>query len=131
MLAHAGRAEIVAEAAHGDDQRVVAEGALRRHLLAFVVEVGRHMHLAPLPVEPDHLADAVAEMMPVRLGEVVDRMRAHVDAAGRDLVQQRLPDMRARASISVTSALPRLPSVSPSLVASSRPPAPPPTTTMR
>ena len=32
----------------------------------------------------------------MRLGEVVDRMRVQIDRAGSDLVQVRLPEMRAR-----------------------------------
>ena len=35
----------------------------------------RDLHLAPLAVEPDHLADPVAEVVPVRLREVVDLVR--------------------------------------------------------
>ena len=34
-------------------------------------------------------------MVPVRLGQVVDLVHAEVHAAGGDLVQQRLPKMRA------------------------------------
>ena len=55
----------------------------------------RHVHLAACAVEPDHLADAVAEAMPVRLRQVVDLVIGHVHAAGGDLVQQGLPDVRA------------------------------------
>ena len=45
----------------------------------------------------DHLADAVAEVVPVRLRQVVDLVRAHVHAAGGDLVQLGLPDVGAGA----------------------------------
>ena len=95
MLADAGRAEVVALAAHGDDERVVAEGALRRDLATLVVERRRDVHLAPCAVEPDHLADPVAEAVPVRLREVIDLVRREVHAAGRDLVQFGFPDMRS------------------------------------
>ena len=77
-------------------QRVVAERALGRHLAALVVDERRDTHLAPLAVEPGHLADAVAEAVPVRLRQVVDLVHAQVHAAGGDLVQLRLPDVRAR-----------------------------------
>ena len=95
MLADAGRAEVVALAAHGDDEGVVAEGALRRDLATLVVERRRDVHLAPCAVEPDHLADPVAEAVPVRLREVIDLVRREVHAAGRDLVQFGFPDMRS------------------------------------
>ena len=134
VLAHAGRAEVVALAADRDDQRVVAEGALRRDLRG-----PRRRGRAPtwtsrrVAVEPDHLADAVAEAVPVRLREVVDLVRRRCPCCRR---RSRAAAASTRAcaclSISVTSALPRLrPSVSPSRVASSSPPAPPPTTTTR
>ena len=69
---HAGRAEVVGQAADGDDQRVVAERALRRDLVAVFVDERRDVHFAPFAVEPDHLADPVAEMMPVRLRQIVE-----------------------------------------------------------
>ena len=47
-------------------------------------------------VEADQLADAVAEMVPVGLGQIVQRVVVEVHAAGGDLVQQRLPQMGAR-----------------------------------
>ena len=56
----------------------------------------------------------VAEVVPVRLREVVDLVRADVHAAGGDLVQLRLPDVRAVLSISVTSRAAARPSLSPS-----------------
>ena len=96
VFAHAGRAEVVALAADGDDQRVVAERALRGDLLAFVVDMGRHEALRVASrSRPDHFADAVAEVMPVRLRQVVHLVGTHVHAAGGDLVQLGLPDMGA------------------------------------
>jgi hypothetical protein len=96
VLADPRRPEVVGEAADGDDQGVVGDDALRRNLAAFVVDERRDADLAPLAVEADHLADAIAEMVPVRLRVVVDLVDAEVEAAGRDLVQQRLPEMRPR-----------------------------------
>ena len=48
---NARRAEVVAEAAEREHQRVVAEHAVGRHLPALVVQVRRDAHLAPLAVE--------------------------------------------------------------------------------
>jgi hypothetical protein len=64
-------------------------------VLLLVVDIGRHLDLAPRPVEARHLAHAVLEAVPVRLRQVVDRMRVQVHRAGRDLVQVGLPEVRA------------------------------------
>ena len=98
VLPRARRAEIVGQAADRDDQRVVGELALRRDLVALLVDERRDDDRAPRAVEADHLADPVAEMVPVRLREVVGLVDADVHAAGGDLVQLRLPEMRARAA---------------------------------
>ena len=91
-----GGAEVVAHAADRDDQRVVGKRAARRDLGAGLVEDRRHLHLAPRAVEPDHLADAIAEVVPMRLRQIVELVVAHVHAAGGDLVEKRLPQMGAR-----------------------------------
>ena len=54
------------------------------------------MHLLSAPIEPDHLTVAIAKMVPVGLREVIQRVVAHVHASGGYLVQQRLPQVRAR-----------------------------------
>jgi len=60
--------------------------------------VGRgEQYLLPGAVEADHLAVVEAETVPVRLGQVVELVLVPVHAAGRDLVQQRLPEMPAGA----------------------------------
>jgi hypothetical protein len=51
------------------------------------------MHLFDRAIEPDHPAQTVTEPVPMRLGEVVQLVLAGVHAAGRDLMQQRLPNM--------------------------------------
>ncbi len=91
----AGRAEVIGDAAHRHHQDVIGLGARRRHLGPVLVEDGRHMHLLPRAVEPDHLADPVAEMVPVGLREIIELVLAKVHAPRRDLVQQRLPEMGA------------------------------------
>ena len=98
MLLHAGRAEVVAPAADRQHQRVIAKRACRGDLPALVVEAGREDRPPAVSrFEPDHLADPVAEMMPVRLRQIVDRMVADIHAAGCHLMQQGLPDMGPRA----------------------------------
>ncbi len=96
MLRDARRAEVIGLAADRDDQRVVGDAAGRRDLVSFLVDVGCDVHLAPRAIEPDHLAHAIAEVVPVRLREVVELVHREVHAARRDLVQQRLPQVRAR-----------------------------------
>ena len=96
MLLGTRRAEIVAAATDGDHERIVGKGALGRDQAAFVVVAGRQQHALSGPVEADHFADAIAEVMPMRLGKVVQRMIIQIQAACGDLVQQRLPEMGAR-----------------------------------
>ena len=88
VLGHAGGAEIVAAAADRQHQDVVGDGALGRDQAALLVMGGAEENVPGLAVEPDQLADAVVEMVPVRLGEVVQRMVVQVHAAGGDLVQR-------------------------------------------
>jgi hypothetical protein len=95
MLFDARCAEVVALAAHRDDQRVVAERALQSHFAALFVERRGDVHLAARAVESDHLADAITKPVPVRLRQVVDLVRGEVHAARGDLVQLRLPHVRA------------------------------------
>ena len=49
------------------------------------------------PVEADHLAEMIAEMMPMRLGEIVQLVLGRIHAARRHRMQQRLPQMGAAA----------------------------------
>ena len=86
-------AEIIGDAADRDHQRVVADRAWRGNLTSFVVESGGEMHLLFGAIEPDHFAEAIAEPVPMRLGEVVhlvfarDRCcppRPHATVASRD-----------------------------------------------
>ena len=84
-------AEIVGHAADGDDQRVIGNAAGSGDLAAFLV-MGRpeanHFRRA---VEPDHLAEMVAKMMPMGLREIIELVLGRVHAAGGDRMEQRLP----------------------------------------
>ena len=95
MFAHAGSTEVIALAAHGDDQRIVrkASGGVTSFPSSSIVR--SEMNLALAAVEPNQLADAIAEMMPMRLRQKIDLMHTQVHAAGRDLVQERLPQVSA------------------------------------
>ena len=97
VLLDARRLEGVADAADGDDERVVLEGAHRRDLAALLVIGGGEEHEPLFAVDAGHLAVAELEAVPVALRLVGDLVAADVHAAGGDLVQQRLPDVRARA----------------------------------
>ena len=74
VFAHAGSTEVIALAAHGDDQRIVREASGWRHLAPLFVEVWGEMNLALAAVEPNQLADAIAEMMPMRLRQKINLM---------------------------------------------------------
>ncbi|TLY53888.1 MAG: hypothetical protein E6K51_11860, partial [Gammaproteobacteria bacterium] len=62
------------------------EHTLRCDLAALLIDDGRHLHLAPFSVEVDHLSKAEAEMMPVRLGQIIELVHTQIHASGRDLV---------------------------------------------
>lgn len=94
ILSDASRAEIVGLTADGNDQSVVFEEALWSNLVPVLIPEGGDMYPPARAVETDHLANAITELMPVRLGEVVDFMVIEVHAARRDLVQQGLPQVR-------------------------------------
>jgi hypothetical protein len=96
MLRDTGSAEVVGDAADRDDQSIVGYRALGRDRASFVVECRGQPNSFPLAIEPDHLAEAVAEAVPMRLREVVELMLARVQTAGGNCMQERLPQMHAR-----------------------------------
>ena len=98
MLGGAGRAEVVGLAAHGQHQRVVGEHAARQHFVAgLLVQQRREQDRLVRAIETFHAAELEIEVVPARLGEVVELVVVLVHAAGGHLVQQRLPQVRARA----------------------------------
>ena len=84
-------AEVVADAADAEDQRVVRQDAGRQNLFPVVVEHGREPELAVRAIEPRDGSDAEPEIVPVRHQEVVGRVQVGVEPPGSDLVQERLP----------------------------------------
>ena len=87
ILRDASCPEIIGHAADRDHQRVVSQGARRRDLTPLVVEGGGEANLFSGAIEPDHLAQAIAEGVPMRLGEVVHLVFAGIDAARSHRVQ--------------------------------------------
>ena len=88
----AGDAEIVGRAADAEDQRVVRHDALAAG------SAGRRRRRPPCSLssrrarfKPSTAPWRKRKLMPVRDGQVVDVVRRGIHAAGRDLVQQRLP----------------------------------------
>ncbi len=93
MPGHACNAEIVADAAHAEDQRIVRHRARRQDLAAFlVVERSEREHVRR-PVEPRDRSLAELETVPVRQRQVGDVVGIGVHPARGDLVQQRLPQV--------------------------------------
>ena len=86
-----GRAEVVGDAADGDDQRVIGNAAGGRDLPAFVVMSRAKPHRLARAVEPDHLAEVIAKMMPMALREIIQLVLGRVHAASGGDMQERLP----------------------------------------
>ncbi len=91
------RAEIIGVAADGDDQRVIGDRLRGRDQNALVIMGRGHLNFALGAIQSAHRAEAKAEMMPVRLGDQIGLVLRQVHAAGGNFVQQRFPQMRARA----------------------------------
>src|SRR6516225_3860327 len=96
MLACAGGVEIIALAAHCNDERIVAKAAPRRDFVPLIVNTSRKLDLACLAIETDHFSDAIVERVPVRLCEEIDFVHREIHGTGCNLMQQRLPKMSAR-----------------------------------
>ena len=117
-------------------ERVVAEPSRRRHLLAILVGVRRNQHLAALAVEPDDLADPIAEVMADTPAQGSRSRRRRVSMLPAAIsMQVRFPEVRARLfdQRDVRLARPTLwrRACCRAWSLSSEAPAPPPTTTIR
>ena len=97
VLVDAGHAEVVEHAADRDHQEVVAEPPPGHQLGAARIADRVEHDLAPRPIEAAHLAELEAEAVARRMREVVEAIGLDRQRAGRDLVQQRLPDVGQRA----------------------------------
>ena len=96
MLGDAGNGEIIARAAHGDDQRVIGDLPGGGYLLPIGVQDRRQMHLALRPVETVHAAGLEGEMMVAGMAQEIHVVVMRPHGADRHLMQQRLPDMGER-----------------------------------
>ncbi len=97
VFRRARRAEIVGDAADGDDQRVVTDRRLRADFAPLDILRGGQGDGFGVAVEASHFAVAEAEMAPMRLRDVVELVLRAAQASGGDGMQQRFPDMRAAA----------------------------------
>ena len=113
VLGYTGHAEVVADAADTDDERVVAQRAARQDFLALDRLHCIERYLAVRAIEPGQRSLREPESMPVRDRRVVEVVRVGVHAPGCNLMQQWLPYMgvisvhqrhahRALASVAVT-----------------------------
>src|SRR5262245_23969814 len=89
--------EVVGVAADGDYQRVVRDLPPRDQLAALFIQGASDLDHASAAVKPVHLTQLETKVMPPRLRQVVERMVVEIHAAGDELVEQRLPQMGARA----------------------------------
>src|SRR4029079_14404429 len=81
MLRDTGSAEVVGDAADRNYQSIVGYRALGRDRASFLVRGRGQPNFFALAIEPDHLAEAVPEGVPMRLREIVELMLARVQAA--------------------------------------------------
>ena len=79
---------------HHDHERVVVQSATRDDFYAPLVERRRHRDLVARSIETFQGSAAEIEVVPARLGEVVELVRVYVHASCGDFVQERLPQMR-------------------------------------
>ena len=94
-LGGAGGAEIVGDAADRHDERVIGDAGGGGDLAACFVMGGAEEEALIRAVQAGDVAEAVGEMMPVGLGEVVELVVGAREAAGGDGVQEGFPEMGA------------------------------------
>jgi hypothetical protein len=56
----------------------------------------RKLELLVCAVESDHLSKAIAKMVPMRLGKVIECILVEIKAASRYRMEKWLPEMRTR-----------------------------------
>lgn len=93
MLLDAFNVEIIGRAANGDDQAVIGERSSRHDLLAILIQHRCQADFFCDAIQPFHLTLDEAEMMLLRMAEIVDAVTIRGERAGGDLMQERLPDM--------------------------------------
>ncbi len=89
-------AEVVGDAANGDDQGIVAKRAPRNDLVTLLIQCRRHNHLVLGAVQPAHVAEAKTKVTPASQGEIINIIIVGVQRPGGHGMQQRFPDMGQR-----------------------------------
>lgn len=97
VFGYTRRAKVVGYRTDGDDQRVIGHRPRLDDDLALVVEHRRELDVLLLAIDAGKCAEPIVEMVPARLRQIFELVVVEVHAAGRDLVQQRLPEVGARA----------------------------------
>ncbi len=87
--------EIVGHAAGRHHEEIIGQRCRRRDFAVLVVVHRGELQQLRGPVDTDHLAETIDEMMPMRLGEKIQFVLGPAQTAGRDGMQQRLPQMCA------------------------------------
>ena len=96
VLLYSGHAKVIGQTPHRQHQGVVGDGALRGHHLTTIVDMGGQVHTLLVAIEPHHGANAVAEMVPMGLHDVVQLMVIGVHAARGDFMEFGFPHMGSR-----------------------------------
>ena len=94
MLGNARDAEIVADAADAQDERVVRQRSGWQHFVPVLELHRRQMQLATRAIETDDVTLAEAEAMPMRECQIIDAVHVDVHSSRGNFVQQRLPHVR-------------------------------------
>lgn len=85
--------EKVRDTSDGEHQGVVLQFAGGKQFISLVVEAGGHRNALARPINVAQFSLVKFEVVPSGLRDVIELMRVRVHAAGRDLVQERLPDV--------------------------------------
>ncbi|MCY1508031.1 hypothetical protein D9M68_423290 [compost metagenome] len=94
VLGGALGAEVVGGAADGDHQAVVLQRTRRHQLDAVLVQRRGQFDAPGGAIQPGEAAELELEVVPFRLGDIVQLILRGVERAGGDFVQQGFPDVR-------------------------------------
>ncbi|MNN26956.1 hypothetical protein D3C81_1404770 [compost metagenome] len=93
VLGGAEGAEVVGRAADGDHQAVIGQGARGHQLAALLVERGGDLDALAGAIQSAQAAELELEVVPFRLGDIVQLILRGVERAGGHFVQQGFPDV--------------------------------------
>jgi hypothetical protein len=95
ILADARRAEVIGDRSDREHEIIVPDRMARDQLAAILVEQRRDPDLAPVAIDAVQRAEEEAIAPAMAMAAIADLVEIGVERSGRDLVQQRFPDMRA------------------------------------